>query len=74
MGRAQWVRQKEPNMKKKLILIAVPSGLLAVTALLLSDATPVRTEQVLAYGSVLALLAIAALDYGFTFGSAPGGS
>ena len=61
-------------MKKKLILIAVPSGLLAVTALLLSDATPVRTEQVIAYGSVLALLAIAALDCGFTFGSAPGGS
>ena len=62
------------NMKKKMILIAVPSGLLAVTALLLSDATPVRTEQVLAYGSVLALLAIAALDYGSSFGSAPGGS
>lgn len=53
-------------MKKNLILIAVPSGLLAVTALLLSDASPVRTEHVLGYGSVLALLAVAALDYGFT--------
>jgi|GEM_PF-1539863 len=53
-------------MKKNLILIAVPSGLLAVTALLLSDVTPVRTEHVLGYGSVLALLAVAALDYGLT--------
>lgn len=52
-------------MKKILILIAVPSGLLAVTALLLSDATQLRVEHVLGYGSVLALLAVAALDYGF---------
>lgn len=53
-------------MMKKLILIAVPSGLVAVTALLLSDASPVKTEHVLGYGSVLALLAVAALDYGST--------
>lgn len=53
-------------MMKTLILIAVPSGLVAVAALLLSDASPVKTEHVLGYGSVLALLAVAALDYGFT--------
>lgn len=53
-------------MTKKLILIAVPSGLLAVAALLLSEASPVKTEHVFGYGSVLALLAVAALDYGFT--------
>ncbi len=53
-------------MMKKLILIAVPSGLLAVTALLLSDASPVKTEHVLGYGSDFALLGAATLDYGAT--------
>lgn len=51
----------------KNILIAVPVSLFAVAALLLSDRSPVSAETVFGYGSVLALLAVASLDYRITW-------
>lgn len=53
-------------MNKKIIL-AVPVSVFAVAALLLSDRLPVSAESVIGYGSVLALLAVAALDYRITW-------
>jgi hypothetical protein len=49
-------------MKKSLVL-AVPVSLLAVAALVLSVRSPVNAESLIGYGSVLALLAVAALEY-----------
>ncbi|MBI5691919.1 MAG: hypothetical protein HZC55_17700 [Verrucomicrobia bacterium] len=51
----------------KNILIAVPTGLLAVAALVLSFRIPVNAESVIGYVSVLALLAVAALEYRITW-------
>jgi hypothetical protein len=49
-------------MKKSLVL-AVPVSLLAVAALVLSVRSSVNAESLIGYGSVLALLAVAALEY-----------
>ena len=49
---------------KKIILLAVTLGVIAPAALLLSFRPLVTTESVVGYFSVLALLAVAALEYG----------
>jgi len=43
--------------------LAVLTGVIAVTALLLSFRPPVTTESLVGYFSVLALLGVAALEY-----------
>lgn len=48
---------------KKNLLIAVPVGLLAVAALVLSFRPPVTAESVIGYASVFILLCMAALEY-----------
>jgi hypothetical protein len=48
-------------------IIAVPVSLIAVAALVLSDSFSVSVESVIGYGSVLALLAMAALEYRITW-------
>lgn len=52
---------------KKNILLAVPFGLSAVAALVLSFRIPVTAESLIGYGSVLGLLGIAGLEYGFSW-------
>lgn len=47
----------------KNILVAVPVGLLAVAALVLSFRSSVTAESVIGYASVFALLSVAALEY-----------
>jgi hypothetical protein len=49
-------------MNKNLV-IAVPFGLVAVAALVLSFRSSVSAESLIGYGSVLALLCVAALEY-----------
>ena len=51
------------NMKN-LIVLAVTLGVLAPAALLLSFRSLVSPELIVGYYSVLALLAVAALEYG----------
>lgn len=51
----------------KNILLAVPVSLVAVSALLLSDHSPISAKTAIGCGSVLALLAVAALDYRVTW-------
>ena len=48
---------------KKNILVAVPVGLLAVAALVLSVVSSVSAESLIGYASVVALLGVAALEY-----------
>ena len=48
---------------KKNILMAVPISLTAIAALVLSSRIPVNAEAFIGYLSVLALLAVAALEY-----------
>lgn len=50
------------TMNKKLI-IAVPAGLIALAALLLSFRSYVTAESLIGYASVLALVLIASLEY-----------
>jgi hypothetical protein len=52
---------------KKNILIAVPFGLLAVAALVLSVRSSVSAESLIGYASVVALLSVAALEYRITW-------
>lgn len=47
----------------KNILVAVPVSLVAVAALVLSVRSSVTAESLIGYVSVLALLAVAALEY-----------
>jgi hypothetical protein len=47
----------------KNILVAVPVGVLAVAALVLSFRAPVTAESLIGYVSVIALLAVASLEY-----------
>ena len=47
----------------KNILVAVPVGLLAVAAIVLSFRSSVSVESVIGYASVFALLSVAALEY-----------
>jgi hypothetical protein len=49
-------------MKKNLV-IAVPVSLVAVAALVLSFRSSVTAESLIGFGSVFALLAVAALEY-----------
>ena len=48
---------------KKNILLAVPFGLIAVAALVLSIGSLVTAESLIGFASVFALLAVAALEY-----------
>jgi hypothetical protein len=48
---------------KKNLLLAVPFGLIAVAALVLSFGALVTAESVIGFASVFALLAVAALEY-----------
>jgi hypothetical protein len=48
------------------ILLAVPFGLVAVAAILLSSRFPVTVESIVAWASVGALGAVAMLDYRIT--------
>ena len=48
---------------KKNILVAVPFGLSAVAALVLSVRSSVSAESLIGYASVLGLLGVAALEY-----------
>jgi hypothetical protein len=52
---------------KKNILIAVPFGLLAVAALVLSVRSSVSAESLIGYASVVALLSVTALEYRITW-------
>jgi hypothetical protein len=55
-------------MKNDIITLAVVLGtLVAGTAFLLSSDSPVSVETVVGYGSVITLLAVAALDYRLTW-------
>ena len=47
----------------KNVLLAVPFGLLAVAALVLSFRFPVSAEALIGFVSVLGLLAVAGLEY-----------
>lgn len=51
----------------KTILTAVPLSLTAVAALVLSLSLPLTAESVIGYGSVVALLAVFALEYRITW-------
>jgi len=51
----------------KNILVAVPLGAVAVTALLLSFRSSVSAESLIGYAGVAALLAVAALEYRITW-------
>jgi hypothetical protein len=51
----------------KTILVAVPFGLVAVSALVLSVSASVNAESLIGYASVLALLGLAALEYRITW-------
>ena len=53
-------------MNKNLV-IAVPVSLLAVAALVLSLRSSVNVESMIGYGSVFALLSVAALEYRITW-------
>jgi hypothetical protein len=46
----------------KLVLAALP-GVIAAAALLLSFRSPIAVENLIGYGSVLALLAVMAVEY-----------
>jgi hypothetical protein len=48
-------------------LVAVPVGLVAVTALVLSFRSSMTAEAVVGFASVFALLAVAALEYRITW-------
>lgn len=57
-----WFDGKLKHMKKN-ILVAVPVGVIAVAALVLSFRAPVTAETLIGCASVLGLLGVAALDY-----------
>lgn len=48
---------------KQILLVAVLSGLSAVSALLLSARSPITAVTLIGYVVVLALLSVAALEY-----------
>ena len=52
---------------KNTIVIAVPVSLVAVAALVLSVRSSVTAESIIGYVSVLALTAVAALEYRLTW-------
>ena len=50
-------------MKNTNLPVAAISGVIAIAAIVISLRAPVNVETFIAYGSVLSLLALAALDY-----------
>jgi hypothetical protein len=50
-------------MKKNILVLAVPTSLIAVAALVLSFRAPVNAESMIGYATVLALVGVAALEY-----------
>jgi hypothetical protein len=50
-------------MKTNLIISAATLGTIAVAAFVLSSRSPVSADSVIGYGSVIALLGMAALEY-----------
>lgn len=57
-------RQNKRSNMKNLIVLAVTLGVIAPAALLLSFRSLVTPELVVGYYTVMALLAVAALEYG----------
>jgi len=57
---------KGPNMKNNIILAVIP-GVVVSAALLLSFRPPVTAESIVGYLSVLALVGVAAMEYGFNW-------
>ena len=55
-------RNKDNTMNKN-ILVAVPFGAVAVTALVLSVRSSMSAESLIGYASVAAVLCVAALEY-----------
>ena len=51
------------NMKTNIIVLAVTLGVVAATALVLFFRSSVSADSVIGYGSVLALVGMAALEY-----------
>ncbi len=55
------------NMKiNKLYLAVIPGAIVAFSALALSFRSPVTVDMLFGYGSVIALLGVAALEYRIT--------
>jgi hypothetical protein len=50
-------------MKNNRLIEAVIPGVIAIAAIALSLSSPVNADTLIGYGSVLALLGVAALDY-----------
>ena len=50
-------------MKNTKLTVAAIPGAIAISAIVLSLRAPVNAETLIAYGSVFALLALAAVDY-----------
>lgn len=50
-------------MKNNKLLLAVIPGVIALAAIVLSLRSPVSADSLVGYGSVFALLGLAALDY-----------
>ena len=48
---------------KKILVIAVPTSLIAVAALVLSFRASVNAEALIGYATVFALVGVAALEY-----------
>lgn len=61
------VRSTKDKHMNKNILVAVPVGLLAVTAVVLSFRSSVSAESLIGYASVGAVLCVAALEYRITW-------
>ena len=53
----------KPHMKNNKLILAVIPGVIAIAAILLSLRSPVTADSLVGYGSVIALLGLAALDY-----------
>ena len=60
---SEWFDGNPTTTMKKNILVAVPFGLSAVAALVLSSRAPVTAESMIGFASVLGLLGVAALEY-----------
>lgn len=61
IARTRW-RVTHTMKNNKLIVAALP-GVIAIAALLLSLRSPVSAETLIGYGSVLALIAVMAVEY-----------
>jgi hypothetical protein len=50
-------------MKNNKLILAVIPGAIAIAAIVLSLRSPVSADSIVGYGSVIALLGLAALEY-----------